>query len=471
MKIALVQCPMFNVRMPQIGPAYLKSSLENNGYEVKQFDFNIELYNSLDPEGKKCWGYGFDQKWSMLDNSIFNLGVLSNRLLDEWAQKIIDADVDIIGFSVFFTSMRASRLLAKKIKRIDRHKTIIFGGPSVITSVGLESNADEITKFNRFVVDSLIDGVDILVIGEGEETLLEIVERLACKKSIDDCKGMITKKGQRIIYNGLRPLIFDLGQLPFPDFSILNSHTYTDRNFLPILVNRGCPNRCTFCDYPYLDRYKFRIRSAENVVDEIEYQKDRYSTELFHFNDSSINASIHFLSNMCDLIIERGISIRWGSSISIKRNMNTDLFIKMKKSGCEYLSFGIESASSEVLKSMAKKFTVEDIRQNLIDCYEAGIAPCTNWIVGYPTETSSDFQKTLDFIKESKKYIMEIDVNLCSIKLHTPLYNNMKKFRLHMHEGRDFDWEIEGGKNTLKIRQERLEIFKKNFPKLHSERI
>lgn len=355
MRIALVQCPMFNVRMPQLGPAYLKSYLEKNGHQVKQFDFNIELYSSLDPEGKKYWEYSYDDRWVALDSSIFSSGVLSEQVLDKWVQEIIDADVNVVGFSIFFTTLRASRRLGKKIKEIDKRKTIVFGGPAILTSVNLAEDTEQITYMNSLIFDSFIDGVDIFVLGEGEQTLLEVLERLENKESMDDCKGIITRREMRIMYKGLWPLISDLGQLPFPDFSILNFHTFKDQKFLPILASRGCPNRCSFCNYPYLDRYKLRIRPAENVVDEIEYQKEKYSIELFHFNDSSINASIPFLSKMCDLIIQRNISIRWGSSVSIKAEMSRRLFEKMKASGCEYLSFGIESASPKVLKDMKKK--------------------------------------------------------------------------------------------------------------------
>jgi len=472
MKIALVQCPMFAIRMPLIGLAYLRAYMERYGHTIVQFDFNIELYNSLKPELKKFWDYGYNDKWTNLDSAFFTSGVLSEEIFDAWSKKILAADVDIIGFTVNFYSFKVSQLLAEKIKRLAPKKTIIFGGPAIIASVDLEIDTGRIKTIDDLIIKSLNNGVDVFVIGEGEATLREIAERLEQNNSLDGCAGIITRRKRfRRNWFRLRPLISDLEQLPFPNLSILKEHTFPGRKFLPILATRGCPNRCTFCDYPYLGLYKLRLRSAKNVVDEIEYQNNKYSPSIFHFNDSTINADMNLLSQICAMIIERKIQIRWGSSISIRRAMSRDLFFKMKQSGCEYLSFGIESAAVSVLKSMRKNFEVDDIEQNLLACYESGIAVCTNWIIGYPTETKEDFQQTLNFIQKNRKYIHEMDVNLFVVKRHTQLYDNLDEFNVHKFRVNDFSWRTNDGLNTLDIRLERLKIFKSNFPEMAEERV
>lgn len=176
---------------------------------------------------------------------------------------------------------------------------------------------------------------------------------------------------------------------------------------------------------------------------------ERYGAEFFHFNDSTINANVGFLSELCDLIIEEGISIRWGASAAISTKMDRYLFDKMKQTGYEYLSLGIESASEKILRSMKKFFTVETIRRNIVDCHNAGITVGTNWIIGYFTEDDNDFEQTLNFITENIKYIDEIDTALFSVKPHTYVYENCEKLRLCVDK--DFNWHTSDNGIIMKL--------------------
>lgn len=463
MRVALVQCPMFNVRMPQLGPAYLKSSLEKNSYQVKQFDFNIALYNSVGQIYKRYWDYDAETQWTkntieaewedmqLLEGFPF----LSEPLLEVWAREIIKSNPGLIGFTAYYTSMNISVLLAKKIKEIDKGRKIIFGGPAIMGL--LDISQDRVVNINT-PIRKILEIIDMVALSEGEETILEVIKRLEDNKTMKDCQGIIAQENGFLIVNSLRPLIKDLDSLPFPDFSILDLHTYTDKRFLPILTTRGCPNRCAFCDFPYLDRYRFRIREAKNVVEEIKLQIKGHNTELFHFNDATINANIKFLSELCDLIIEQGISIRWGASATIKADMDRCLFDKMKQAGCEYLSIGIESASAKVLSEMKKFFSTDTIKRYITDCHNAGISVCTNWIIGYFTERDDDFEKTLNFIAGNARHINEIDAALFSVKPHTYVYENREELGVCVDSG--FNWHTVDDRNNYGIRLRRLEKFK-----------
>lgn len=463
MRIALVQCPMFNVRMPQLGPAYLKSILEKNGHQVKQFDFNIDLYNSVDQDYKRYWDYDFEPQWTKnrIDCSwediqtIKDIPFISERLLENWAEDIIKSGVDLIGFTVYYTSVNLNVLLARKIKKLDRSKRIIFGGPFIMSY--LDISRDRIVNIN-IPICNILDIIDMVTVGEGEETILEVIKRLENENTMKGCQGIIAKENGSLVVNNPRPLIKDLNSLPFPGFSILDSHTYTDKNFLPILANRGCPNRCAFCDFPYLDRYKFRMRRVKNVINEIKCQMEKYGTDFFHFNDSAINANIKFVSEMCDLIIKEGISIRWGASASIDARMDRYFFDKLKKAGCEYLSLGIESASVQVLHDMRKFSATKDIKRNIVDCHDAGISIGTNWIIGYFTEKDEDFEQTLNFITENVAYIDEIDAALFSLKPHTYVYDNREKLGICLDK--NFMWYTRDNRNNYEVRLKRLERFR-----------
>ncbi len=472
MKIALVQCPMFNVRMPQLGPAYLKSNLEIGGHNVIQFDFNISLYNSLEEENRAYWNYEFEMKWTK--NSIDSerledietqinedIQFLSEPTLEGWAEDVIKSQAEIIGFTIYYSSAKVSILLAKKIKQLDKRRKIIFGGPAILSFLDVPRDN---TVGLTMPINNILKMVDVVVAGEGEEVILDVVERLKENKTFKGCLGVIVNENDSLVVNRLRLPNEKLDLLVFPDFSILNSHRFTDKGFLPIIASRGCPNRCTFCDFPYLDRYKLRFRSAKNVIEEIKWQIGKHKIQFFHFNDSVINTNLGFLNEICELIIREGISIRWGASAIINAEMNKVLFDKMKQSGCEYLSFGIESASEKVLRDMRKFFRIETARRNMIDCHDAGISVCTNWIIGYFTETEDDFEQTLRFIEENINYINEIDVALFSIKPHTYVYNNYKKLGILFDK--KSNWYVLNKKNNYKVRSRRLRKFRQFQEKL-----
>ncbi|MBU1726214.1 MAG: B12-binding domain-containing radical SAM protein [Candidatus Omnitrophica bacterium] len=469
MKIVLVQCPMFNVRMPQLGPAYLKSILEINGNEVEQFDYNIALYNSLGQEHRKYWDYAFESKWAKntiyvesKDNSATEeIPFLTEALIEDWAKKILSTNPGLIGFTVFFTSLYVSFRLARKIKELDKSSKIIFGGPFIMSL--LEISQDKIIDFEP-VVGDLLNTIDFIAVSEGEETILEVVERLEHRNSMYGCEGIILKDKGISVINDLRPLLKDIDTLPFPDFSVLRSQQFTDKNFLPILTSRGCPNRCTFCDFPYLDRFRLRCREPQNVLMELKSQIKKYNTELFHFNDATINADPRILAKLCDLIISERIFIRWGASASISENMDRALFTKLRQSGCEYLSFGIESASPKVLMDMKKPFTVETAKKNVVDCHNSGISVCTNWILGYFTETEEDFGRTIDFINENTEHIDEMDAALFFVKPHTYVYDNRE--RLGVSLDNNFMWSTADDGNSYEIRLKRLERFRENQRRL-----
>lgn len=124
---------------------------------------------------------------------------------------------------------------------------------------------DRVVNIN-LPIRNILEIIDMVAVSEGEETILEVIKRLENNKTMNRCQGIIAQENSSLIVNSLRPLIKDLDSLPFPNFSLLASHTFTDKKFLPIFATRGCPNRCAFCDFPYLGRYKFRIRSAKNVI-------------------------------------------------------------------------------------------------------------------------------------------------------------------------------------------------------------
>lgn len=313
--------------------------------------------------------------------------------------------------------------------------------------------------------DSKVRIVDIVALGEGEEILMDILERKEGKSSLEGCLGTVARENGRIINNGLRPLIENLDSITFPEFKDF-PNKYKFKNRLPILGSRGCVHRCVFCDDTLMWR-RFRFRSAQNVVKEMKLRK-REGVEFLEFNDLLINGNLKQLSELSDLLIREKLNISWGGSATVDNRMDLKFLRKLKRAGCCYLNYGIESASPKVLREMSKSFTIEEAKKEIEDTYKAGISVCTNWIVGFPTETYEDFKEMLRFIKDNIRYLKNnIMVNSFILKGNSMLYHNQEKFGIVSDSRRN--WYSLGGLNTVEERKRRYDEFVRLISELGDE--
>jgi len=394
-KLALVQCPAFGVDAPSLAVGYLYAFLKQYNYDLQVFDFNIELFMSTDESNKHLWEFQHVFKW--IEKKYFSKQtVLPDHYFKLWAEKIIKSGCDVIGFSIQSASLEPSLKLAEAIKNKNKNLKIIFGGPLHLSyTIG---HADYLLGLKNAKNVSI---VDVVVIGEGEVTLREILKRFSKGDSLKACPGTIirNRKGQ-VINNGLRPLIKDLDAMPFPAFEAFPS-CYKDKNKARILTSRGCVNQCVFCDDRLIWPY-YRSRSPENIIKEMSYRKNQ-GIEFIEFNDLLMNASLGRLNTLCDILIKKKINIAWGCCMGIDRRMDVRFFKKLKRAGCRYINYGIKSASKKVRQVMRKPFLPEDVARVIQHTYNEGIEVCSNWIVGFPSETYAEFQDTLDFIKKNIK--------------------------------------------------------------------
>ena len=148
----------------------------------------------------------------------------------------------------------------------------------------------------------------------------------------------------------------------------------------------------------------------------------------------------------------------WGACVSVDKRMDIHFFDKLRRAGCCYLNYGIESASPKVLMDINKGFTIEEAKKNIEFTYKAGISVCTNWIVGFPTETISDFEQTLNFITDNFWYLKNnIMVNSFILKHNSIIFKNQEKYGIV--SDKDRDWYALGGLNTINERKRRYDVF------------
>jgi anaerobic magnesium-protoporphyrin IX monomethyl ester cyclase len=257
---------------------------------------------------------------------------------------------------------------------------------------------------------------DFGVIGEGEETIVELLKSLENNEDQKKVKGLCWKeKTGEIVFTGQRDAIKNLDSLPFPDYEGLEFEKYLDNmsstdalfgiidypRMYPLFASRGCPYQCTFCYHSLGPIYRFR--TVDNIIKEINYAIKKFKInsifimdDLFAFNKERI---YDFCKRMKKIINEDSKDIKWACQLAVN-SIDKELLKTMKESGCVWISFGFESYSPTVLKSMRKPITQEQIKNAIQWCLELQIGIEGGFIFGDSAETKDTAKETLDFWKK-----------------------------------------------------------------------
>lgn len=374
MKVLLVNPPVREWAKPNCFPqglGILASCLKNAGHEVEGLDINAYRY----PKEKV---YEF----------------------------IKEADYDLVGMGGLVTVYGYMEWFTKICKELHPDRRIILGGNAV-------------TPIPSLIMKNTV--TDIACINEGEETIVEVANALEKKQSLKGILGIWYREDDgKVVENPGRPAIKDLDTIPWSDWDVFPTEIYINnsvgtrnrrkwidgdwvdeevksKSFI-VRVSRGCPYRCTFCYHDFMGE-KFRIRSPEKVVEEIEYHNKRYGVNYFGIGDDLATFNKEKFSKICYLIKEKKLEIKF--FCSVRANLITEEFCKiLLDSGCEMICFGIESASPKILKIMNKQVTIENQKNAVILAKKYfGWADAT-FIIGYPGETYETVQETIDFCKE-----------------------------------------------------------------------
>ena len=236
---------------------------------------------------------------------------------------------------------------------------------------------------------------DLVVYGEGEQTILEIAQNRPFSK----ITGVIYRKRGEIIINPPRQLITDVDSLPFPKFKGVKLNQYLEHK-IPLYTARGCPMECTFCAARLILGRGFRMRSPENVIAEIKYWYKRGYKE-FSINDDEYTCIAHRTEKICDLLIKNKIKARFELRTGIRVDMiNEQMLKKMKKAGFQFYAFGIESGDQKVLDMVKKHITIPQVRKAIKMVNKNGLQTSGFFMTGLPGETFKRFEKSLKLAKE-----------------------------------------------------------------------
>ena len=242
--------------------------------------------------------------------------------------------------------------------------------------------------------------VDIIVRGEGEETMLELAKQSPELQKASEIKGITFRKDNQIIQAPNRPFIQDLDTLPLPAYKYIPIERYRidGRKLLPIMTSRGCPSQCSFCVASEMFGAPFRARSPKNVLDELEWLRDKYEAEGISFQDDTLTFNRKRTIEICDGIIERKINLPWGC-FTRADTVTPEVLAKMKKARCNEVSFGVEAACQRIRDLVKKGSSTEQSEKAIKWAKDEGIFVTASVILGYPGETKETWQETLDLIR------------------------------------------------------------------------
>lgn len=355
---------------------------------------------------------------TVLQNAGYKVDIIDVRIsdnpLEESMEKLL-RNADIVGITTFTDSFPFLEKFTKLIKQKRNDLLIILGGPLVSSIPNLvmkNSNAD------------------IAVLGEGELTILDLLDTLTKNKRNDalyKVAGICYKdRSERLIYTKKRPQIKNLDNLPISNFSLwpqVQKNPFLEK--LLYSTHRGCIWNCSYC---FKTIQKLRLKSSRRVKEEIRYFKSVHHTNFIAFNDLTFNYSNKRINSICEILKE--CDIKW-ACMARAQNFSVDLLRKMKDSGCETIWYGIESIDQKVLEQNKDGITVDEIKETVYNTENVGIQVIGTFIVGLPEETTESLEQTVQFIRERN---LIPRVHYLSILPGTKIYKDAIKKELIVDE-------------------------------------
>ena len=334
---------------------------------------------------------------SYLRTNNVSVEIVDGTFMSEKAaiQRVEESEASTVGIYSMYTMEESSYRIAEHATK--KGRLLVAGGP--LPTI----------RPSEFLQD-----FDVVVLGEGEQTMLEIVTAFKKGEGFSEINGIAYKernglshdnlnedRNNRIILNPARPFIPNLDSIPLPARDLFENNQYIAyyKNAFgyaatSLVTSRGCPFNCDFCSKPVFGE-TVRMRSYGNVVDEIEDALS-YGYNYIFFQDDCFTLDEQRVSRICEEVLKRGLDFRW-SCLSRVDSIGTETLSKMKQAGCERIFFGIESGSDLVLKTMKKQFTADQARKAVELTASTGIETGAFFILGYPEETDETILDTIRF--------------------------------------------------------------------------
>ena len=355
-----------------------------------------------------------------LENSSLSVKIIDDDLEklghDQVAKIASKLDPKLVGITATTSTIKNALEYSDIVKKVLPDSGIVIGGPH--------------STFMPIETLKCSESLDAVVIGEGEETMVELAEKYCDSNTakLESIKGIAFQdlNNGNIKLNPPRPLIKDLDSIPFPARHLVPFESYgtTKNKSSDMITSRGCVFSCGYCSSSLIMGKKFRSRSAENVVYEIEQLVENYKIKDIAFMDDTFMLNKPRANLIADEIKNRGLDIGFVASSRVDM-VDKNLIEKLKSAGLSTLYYGVESGSQRVLDLMKKGITLKQAEEAVKAAKEVGVEILTSFILGFPGETSKEIDKTIDFsIKLNADYSQ---FSILTPFPGTPIYHELKE--------------------------------------------
>ena len=365
------------VCIPPLGIAYLGGYLREQNYEVILLDAIVEGYEYLVPYNEK-----------------YNIMGLPVELIKK---RIKEIKPDVVGVSCLFSNqITQSNNICKAVKEIDESIVTVIGGAHATFQIEQCMNNEP--------------SIDYIVLGEGEASFTELLDCIGSNTDINNIDGIVYRDKDKILINKKSEYIRDINTIPLPALDLLPMDKYFKINIthditagkrisMPVMTSRGCPGKCIFCSSFKYWGNNYRVRSAERVLDEIEYLYKTYKVEHIEFVDDSFTANKKRIRKIFKGFKDRDLNITWSTPNAIQVNtLDEELLKDMKNSGCESLTLAVESGNQEYLTNyIKKKVNLKKLKEMTCIMKKLHLNYNIFCIVGFPNETKEQILNTFKY--------------------------------------------------------------------------
>ncbi|MFH1651629.1 MAG: radical SAM protein [Chloroflexota bacterium] len=388
LKVTLVN-PLHATRYPQVpmGLALLAAVLEQAGYPVKVLDANA-------------------------------LNLAPDRVAS------LAADADVIGLTATTPTVGAAVAAARALKQANPRQTIVLGGAHATLLPG-----ETLRRFPE---------IDIIVRGEGEATIIELLRTIEEKQPLEDVAGVTFRRNQELVSNPACPPATELETLPFLAYHLLPLSAYHPHPphglaspSAALITSRGCPYHCAYCSKPIFGN-RFRAQSPERVLAEIAHLQEKFGVREIAFYDDVFTLNQKRAYAIAEGILRRGIRLHWTCETRVNL-VDPEMLRLFQKAGCYAIAYGIESADPEILKVIHKDISPEQAEEAVRWTREAGIQTIGYFMLGSPGETADSIRRTINFARRLKLGFAQFSVT-------TP-FPGTELYELLGERGKDIPWE------------------------------
>ncbi len=312
-------------------------------------------------------------------------------------ERISQENPDVIGITAMTFTLIDVIKTAQLAKETNPEIKIVLGGPHV----------------NIYPKETLaINGIDFLVLGEGEEPLEKLLDNINQIEELRQTKGIVFKDGDEIINTGHQELIRDLDSIPFPKRDLLPYQKYfsivsSKAPVTTMFTSRGCPFQCLFCDRPHLGKI-FRARSAKNVVDEMKECQDMGIKEIIIYDDT-FGVNRQRVLDICSEIRERRLTIAWDVRTRVD-TVDEEVLKAMKSANCQRIHYGVEAGTEKILKILKKGINLKQIKNAFKMTKKIGIETIGYFMIGSPRETKEDILETIKLTKKLNPDFIHVSI-------------------------------------------------------------